>query len=216
MSLQQFHSDFNTSVHKEDFERANDSLMRELGKILVRNKKDFVDMLNESSVSADLTDNDDKLIGLFIENAKGNKKLLLGASLLVNMHNQQMGFDGDDEISDESVKSSYIILNSYFNDEIPNEDEEQSNWVGKLVKGAKRFIDNRKNGGQGNDSSDWLARQQMSQAAYVEQQKAIELAKHKAEEDLRKKKRKNLIIGSSIGAVVLIAIVVIIVKTRKK
>jgi hypothetical protein len=125
-----FHSNFNSSVQNCDFENANKCLMTELANILVRSKSDFVDMLNESGVYATISMSDTELINLFITNAPNNKKLLLGASLLTNVHNKQMGFDGEDEISDSGVKTGYAVMNSYFNDEsYDGVEEEKSNLI---------------------------------------------------------------------------------------
>jgi len=175
--------------------------MTELANILVRNKADFVDMLNESSVYATISMSDAELINLFINNAQSNKKLLLGAALLTNMHNKQMGFDGEDEISDGGVKNSYAVMNSYFNDSEPP--EEHSNLVlGMLLKGAKKLIDKRKDG-KGGDSE--AARQQM-----------LLQAKMQREAEAKAKKRKTLnaiLIGS--GALLIGIIAVVVIKKRK-
>ena len=104
-----FHSNFNAGITC-DIESANECLMRELANILVRNRTDFIDMLNESGVVASKDMSDIQLINLFIENSSKNKKMLLGAALLVNVHNKIMGFDGEDEISDSGVKTGYAIM----------------------------------------------------------------------------------------------------------
>ena len=67
--VEDFHSNFSSSVENCDIENANKCLMTELANILVRHKSEFVDMLNESSVYADMKMSDAKLIDLFIKNA---------------------------------------------------------------------------------------------------------------------------------------------------
>lgn len=195
-----FHSNFSSSVENCDIESANKCLMTELANILVRSKAEFVDMLNESSVYADIKMSDAQLIDLFIKNAPNNKKLLLGAALLTNMHNKQMGFDGEDEISDGGVKTSYAVMNSYFNGELYN--EEQSNFlpVGLLFKGAKKWLDKRKEV-KGDSES---AKQQMLLQAKL--QREAEAAK-------KRKTRNALLIGG--GALVLGLIVVVVIKSRR-
>jgi hypothetical protein len=111
-----FHSNFNRAIQNNDFEQANDALMAELADILVRDRKDFVDLLNESEIPADITMSDTQLIDLFIDNIENNKTLMLGAALLTQMHNRKMGFDGDEEIDDDGVKTGYTVLNTYFSD----------------------------------------------------------------------------------------------------
>ena len=196
-----FHSNFNSSVENYDFEGANKCLMTELANILVRSKADFVDMLNESGVYATNSMGDTELINLFITNAPNNKKLLLGASLLTNVHNKQMGFDGEDEISDGGVKNGYAVLTSYFNDDL---DEETSNFlpVGLIAKGFKKFLDKRKEG-KGGDSE--AARQQMLLQAKLQRE---------AEAKKKARTRNAWLIGG--GAVLLLGIIAIVVIKRKR
>ena len=199
-----FHSNFNASVQNGDFESANKSLMTELGNILVRSKGDFIEMLNESGVSADKSMSDAHLVNLFMANAPTNKKLLLGAALLANVHNKQMGFDGEDEISDSGVKSSYAVMNSYFNDEsYESISEESSNFlpVGLLFKGAKKLIDKRREGKAGDAEE---ARQQMLLQAKL--QREAEAAK-------KRKTRNAWLIGG--GAVLLLGIIAVVVVKRR-
>lgn len=93
---------------------ASKLLMSELGSILVKSRKDFIDLLNESDIIAYDTMKDNELVDLYVNNLDRNKKLRLGTALLINMHNKQMGFDGEDEISDDGVKVSAYILDDYF------------------------------------------------------------------------------------------------------
>jgi hypothetical protein len=175
--------------------------MTELANILVRSKGDFVDMLNESGVYATIRMSDSELINLFISNAPNNKKLLLGASLLTNVHNKQMGFDGDEEISDSGVKNGYAVLTSYFNDDM---NEETSNFlpVGLIAKGFKKLLDKRKEGkGDGGEA----ARQQMLRQAQILKE---------AEAKKKAKTRNALLIGG--GAVLLLGIIaIVVVKSRR-
>lgn len=199
-----FYSNFSSSVENYDLESANKCLMSELANILVRSKGDFVDMLNESGVYADKNMSDTQLINLFINNAKSNKKLLLGASLLTNIHNKQMGFDGEDEISDEGVKSSYAVMNSFFNGESYEDiDEETSNFlpIGAIIRGAKNLIGKRK---EGKAADAEAARQQMLMQAKL--QREAEAAK-------KRKTQTAWLIGG--GAVLLLGIVAIVIIKRR-
>ena len=89
-------------------------LMNELASILVKSKKDFVDLLNESDIIAYDTMSDNQLVDLYVSNLDKNKKLRLGTALLINMHNKQIGFDGEEEVSNDGVKVSAIVLDDYF------------------------------------------------------------------------------------------------------
>jgi hypothetical protein len=196
-----FHSNFNAGINC-DIESANECLMRELANVLVRNRTDFIDMLNESGVVATNNMSDIQLINLFIENSSKNKKMLLGAALLVNVHNKLVGFDGEDEISDSGVKTGYAVMNSYFNDEeLP---EEYSNLIlgGLLAKGAKRALEGIRGG---NNNNSQAAKQQM--LLQMKLQREAEAAK-------KRKKQNALLIGG--GAVVLVGILAfVVIKTRQ-
>ena len=202
-----FHSNFNSSVQNCDFENANKSLMTELTNILLRSKSDFVDMLNQSGVYATISMSESELINLFISNAPNNKKLLLGASLLTNVHNKQTGFDGEDEISDAGVKTGYAVMNSYFNGEThENLEEDFSNLipVGLIVKGAKALFDKRGGKGKGDGGKEAARQQMLMQAKMLKE----------AEERRKKQTRNAWLIGG--GAVLLLGIIaIVVVKSRR-
>ena len=195
-----FHSNFNAGINC-DIESANECLMRELANILVRNRTDFIDMLNESGVVASKDMSDIQLINLFIENSSKNKKMLLGAALLVNVHNKIMGFDGEDEISDSGVKTGYAIMNSYFNDEELPEDHSNLILGGLLAKGAKKVFDKVRDA---KDNNSQAAKQQM--LLQIKLQREAEAAK-------KRKTRNALLIGG--GAVLLLIITVVVIKSRR-
>jgi hypothetical protein len=198
-----FHSNFNSSLQNSDLENANKCLMNELANILVRSKSDFIDMLNESGIYATKSMGDAELVNLFIANAQNNKKLLLGAALLTNIHNKQMGFDGEDEISDEGVKTSYAVMNSFFNGE-SYENEEKSNLIPiGLIANAAKSIFNKRKDGKAADSE--AARQQM-----LLQAKMI----REAEAKKKAKIRNAWLIGG--GAVLLLGIITIVVIKRNR
>ena len=122
-----FHNDLNRYVKAKDLKNANHVVMRELGTALVKGKQDFVDLLVYSGIPADINMSDMQLVDRFIENIDKSEKLLIGSAFLVNKNNQKVGFDGEQEISDNGVKRTILVLNSYFDDtpmpeSDPNED----------------------------------------------------------------------------------------------
>jgi hypothetical protein len=124
-----FCQEFGGAVRKKDVPSAYASLMRELGRILVRDKQDFVDLLNESGYEAEIVDSDIDLVDTFVENVGNSPSLMLGASMLTAAHNRKMGFDGEDNyLDDELVKSSYRVMVDY--------NENYANAVGAIVAGA--------------------------------------------------------------------------------
>jgi len=109
-----FHNRLISYYNENRTKDASRLLMSELGSILVKSKKDFVDLLNESDIIAYDTMSDNELVDLYVNNLDENKKLRLGTALLINMHNKQISFDGEEEISDDGVKVSAYILDDYF------------------------------------------------------------------------------------------------------
>ena len=123
--MKSYNEKFNDSIQNLNIDEASDLLVDELATIISKDSTEFVDMLNESGVDADYSMSETELIKTFIENLD-NKRMILGASLLVNSNNRTVGFDGDDEISDSGVKVGYAVLNETLNtDEIvPVQDEQ--------------------------------------------------------------------------------------------
>jgi len=156
--MNEFQHSFDSYVNENDIDEANRVLMQELGSILLSDRSDFVALLVESGVKASVDISDANLINLFIENIQSNKELMVGTALLINHHNKTMGFDGDNEINDQSVKDSYSVMYSYFDDVYDVDDEGNSEFVGALIKGASSLMNKNGNGGGGGDAQNTLAK----------------------------------------------------------
>jgi len=199
-----FYSEFSSALNEGNVSEANATLMKELAAILVRDKSDFVDMLNESGVIADIDMSDAELIQLFVDNASTNKKLIIGAALLVNVHNKKMGFDGDDEIDDNIVKQSYFTMKSCFVDS-PNDEEFSYFPVGLIAGAAGKLL------GKGIDAI--KERKASKERMQEEARRRREEQRRKAEE-ARKKRQQNMFI---IGGVAVVGVLIIgFVIMRKK
>lgn len=231
MLVSDFNTDFEKYVQNQDLEKATNALLEELAKILVSNKADFIDMLEESGIEADETMPKKQLIELFVTNTD-NKKMLVGASLLTNSYNKKLSFDGNEEISDESVKVGYALLNENFNgDEYEEVQDEEFSYIDPAVAGVVRggvnlWRNNRQKQGKSSDIKDpnfnriiemrqEMARRQMERAA-IQQQK-ISLEQQRISQEEAKKRRKRITIYVVIGTVVLSTIIgaVIYLKTKK-
>jgi len=200
-----FYSEFSSALDEGSVGNANAILMNQLAAILVTNKSDFVDMLNESGVDADTDMSDAELIQLFVDKAKDNKKLILGAALLINVHNKKTGFDGEDEVSDEAVKQSYFCMKSCFVD-APSDDEDFSYFPVGLVAGAAAKLL-----GKGVDAVKERGNAKMRMQE--EARRRREEQRRRAEEE-RKKKQQNMLIYGGV-AIVGILIIGIILLRRK-
>ncbi len=220
MLISDFNEEFPGLINEGDFRGAVNTIMYELGNILVSNKKDFVELLNQSGIEASINDSDSRLVSLFISNIGENKKLSLGASLLVHLNNKEVNFDGNSEVSDEGVKCAYGLMNSYFS----GDDEENSNAVGAIA-GAVGGLANlgstiaqgqqkKKYGALDLASKKQEARAAMAQKILDVKQGQIEAAKKK-QESKSKTTRTLLIIGGVILGLGVIGGIIYAIKKRK-
>jgi hypothetical protein len=113
------YSEFVSHYNAGDISRANMALSRELGRLLVTNRQDFIDLLNESGVYANSQMPDERLMDLFFDNVGKNKHLQLGASLLVSINNKEQNFDGSYETNDDATKAAYHTLKEEYSGIIP-------------------------------------------------------------------------------------------------
>ena len=114
MLVTDFYEEFIKGVEKSDIVYSNNALMCELGNIMATNREDFIHLLNESGIEANDKMSDAVLTDLFVTNVGKNKKLTLGASVLVNTYNAPLNADGENELSDAGVKAGYEVMCSYF------------------------------------------------------------------------------------------------------
>jgi hypothetical protein len=119
-----FHQELQSYLSAKQGKNACKVVLDELAKCLINDRESFVAVLTNAGINAQPSESDIVLIEKFVQNAPTNKKLLLGASLLINYRNKVTNFDGEDEISDAGVKNTYKVL--YHN----------VGGVGDLIKGA--------------------------------------------------------------------------------
>jgi hypothetical protein len=207
MLYNDFCSEFNVCIDKGDYNTADALISRELGASLANNKMVFVDLLNESGINASINDSNIELVNKFVENVPINAKLRLGASLLVNSQNQEVGFDGKKSIDKTNVRNCYrVMTNRYSNFVSPDVIASAVQTAGQLgdtvIKGQQR----KKFGGLD------IAQQREAQRAEI--MKTI-ADKKKAEAEQKSKTNKMLMIvgGSLLGLVV---ITVAVLKLKKK
>lgn len=153
--MNEFQHSFDSYVNNNNIYEANKVLMKELGSILLKERTDFVNLLNESGIISNVEMSDVKLINLFVDNIQNNKQLMVGSALLINHHNKTIGFNGDNEINDQSVKDSYAVMYSYF-DDVYDVDEDDSEFLGGLIKGASSLIN--KDSGDNGEAKNTLAK----------------------------------------------------------
>jgi hypothetical protein len=235
-----FYSNLTRFINNQDNKNANKVIMTELATLLAKNKADFIEVLRGANIN--VTDNatDRQLIDAFVSNAPSNRKLLLGASFLINHSNQSVGFNGEQELSDSGVKATYKVMYNYFDasnfedtSDVPNDDfygvdgEEHSNVVAGLIGGilkggtdiANKVIEGKHKKQFG--ASDTLAKQQearaqMQQTILAQRQQQAD-NKIKEKELASKKTKTLLIVGGSVLALGIIGVVVYaVLKNRQK
>lgn len=212
--------------------------MTELATLLAKNKADFIEVLRGANINVTDDATDRQLVDAFVSNAPSNRKLLLGASFLINHSNQSVGFDGEQELSDTGVKATYKTMYNYFDasnfedtSDVPNDDfyaadgEEHSNVIATLIAGAaKGGIDlaNKKQDKKNKEqfgASDTLAKQQearsqMQQTILAQRQSQAD-AKVKEKESASKKTKLLLIIGGSVVGLGIIGVIIYSVLKNK-
>lgn len=221
----EFHNKLESFYKDNSTKNASELLMKELGSILVKSKNDFVDLLNESDIYANREMSNGELVNVFVDNISSNKKLKLGSSFLINMHNKSMNFDGNSEVSDSSVKTAYSVLHSHFSDDNDLEDEDYANLGGGIFSGilqqggdiAGKVMEGQRKKKFG--ATDLLEKKQdaktQMQQAILAQQKAKIDAETKAKEAKSKTTKTVLIVSGVVLALAIISFVVYKVKTKK-
>jgi hypothetical protein len=237
MNGSRFYSDLTRFVKSKDNNNANRVIMTELGNLLIKDKADFIEVIRGANINVPDNATDIQLINAFVDNAPSNRKLLLGASFLINHKNQTVGFDGEEEISDAGVKATYKVMHIYFdasnfedksddvNDDYYNatgEDFSNVGWsdaikgivdvgggvAGKVMEGQRA----KKFGATDTLAKQTEARKQIVQTVMAQRQAQAD-AKNKEKEQKSKTTRTLLYIG---GAVVLVGIIAGVIYAVKK
>lgn len=225
MLYNDFCEDFNICLNDGDYASANEVLMRELGTILVRSKKDFVHLLNESGVPGEISDSDSELINTFVNHVPYNKNLMLGASLLVNMQNKELNFDGSKKISDENVKNGYHVMKTYFIDEDYSNAVDPitaiAEGIGKGLEGGFKVgasvqegKNKKKYGGLDIAQKREESKQAMIDSALRAKQANLE-AKQKEQETKSQTKKLVYLIGGSLLGLIVLGVTVYQIRKKK-
>lgn len=211
--MEDFNTKFNNCMNKQDYVCAHELMLKELGGIITTNKKEFVDLLNASGIKATINESDISLIEKFVINIPLNQQLMLGSSLLIQLKNKKVGFDGVDEIDDESLKNCYKTMRNYYSN------ESKSNFIPALtgiIGGATDLLtaNKRKQEEIAKGGIDILQKQADAKQQLIN---AV-LQKKQADVEAKKVQSKNLktalIVG---GAVLLVTIIgIVIYKIKKK
>tara|TARA_R110000868_G_scaffold188012_1_gene430774 strand:+ start:455 stop:1123 length:669 start_codon:yes stop_codon:yes gene_type:complete len=129
----EFYNKLINYVSANDTSNANALLMKEVGKSLVKDKSNFIELLTSSNIAASESMSDMELVDAFINNLPTNKSLMIGTAYLINSDNKFLSADGSEQISDKGVKVCYNVMYENFSGE---QEEEHSNVIAAAVIGA--------------------------------------------------------------------------------
>jgi len=191
-----------------NYTNANIYLMYVIGELLVKDRENFVHLLKECGVDANVTDSDAVLINKYVNNLI-NRKLLLGTAILIETHNKKMSFDGADTGS--NVNEIYNAMKVYYLDENYSDAVEPVGAIAEAVAASAKLgtaITGRK-AAKESRPYELIAQKNQAKQALVENALKTRQAQmdqeSKAKEQSEKTKR-YMLIG---GAVVVVGIIAI-------
>lgn len=195
-------------------------IVKELGKVLATDKQSFVDLLVGSGIEASMLDTPEYLINLYANNILTNKKLALGSSMLAQMQNTPLNFDGQKQLNNESVKAGYYAIRDYV---LEADNEGYENFGGAIAGAVGSIADLTRTGVEASQKKkfgamDALQKKQDTKAEIVNafmRQKQAEL-EVQAQKEAREDKTKRIILITT-GVVVGLGLIgAIIYKIRNK
>jgi len=216
--MNEYYNNLAGAISNNDLDKASEVVMSQIGSTIANNREDFIDVLKSSNIDVSINHEDIDLVDSFLDNIDDDN-MLLNVSILVSHNNKVVNFDGESELSDVGVKSTYKVLTSYFEptiDEYNNvpkkgfDSEIKSNGWGDFANtlaqtGANIYQDvkNKKTGGQDNFNKQKDARNQLVQSIIAQKQAKVD-AQAKIKADKEKTNRTILIVsGVGIGLVLL-------------
>lgn len=116
----EFYNKLINYVSVNDTSNANNLLMKEVGKSLVKDRSNFIELLTSSGIAASESMADMELVDAFVNSLPKNKSLMIGTAFLINNDNKFVSADGGEQISDKGVKVCYNVMYDFFNCGDPN------------------------------------------------------------------------------------------------
>ena len=216
-----FCNEFNVCIENGNYDTANRLIARELGTILASNKSDFVTLLNESGIPAQMSDSNLELINRFVDNVPFNTNLRVGASLLVNSYNQEVSFNGNKNISKDNVRNCYRVMTNQYNKEKYSNAIDPISAVAetvgaglKLGTSVQQGKNAKRQGGLDYAKEKEASKQAMIQSL-MEQKKAQLDAQTKQKEQQSKTNKMIYIVGGSLLGLVVIGVTIFKLRQRK-
>lgn len=215
-----YYKELSFYLRQHDLKKANHVVLNELARLIIEDRSSFIYMLQNADVPVTEDADDLELINEFLSGIHSNKKLRLGASMLISHHNKVECFDGETEHSEDGLRATSKILYNYFDSDYYDHSNEEENErtssvagfgqaiagaVGEVSKLGSSVIENqraKKNGATDLFNKKQESKDQMVQAIMAQRQAQLNATKTKSEQT-QKTIRTALIVG---GSVVLIGI----------
>lgn len=231
--INEYYNSLAGAIAENNLDKAKEVVMSQVGSVIANQKDDFIHVLRTSGIPMNDDAEDYQLVESFLDNL-ANDNMLLNVSIIVNTNNKVLNFDGEPELSDVGVKSTYKVLSSYFNsDGYSDDDNAENNINEKIYIGEKRSngwgdfannlvttgagiyqdVKNKKTAGQDTLNAQKESRNQLVQSIIAQKQAKVD-AQAKAKEQKEKTNRTILIVGGISIAVVLLGGVYLAIKKR--
>ncbi len=209
VNSEEFYNNFMRYAKANDKIEANAVLMRELGRILVEDRDNFIYVLRHATIAVPDNASDIDLINLFIRNIPKNKTLLLGSAFLLSTHNKMVGFDGEQYTSNICANAIQKSMHHYFSGPVYSNAEGVVGAIaGALGEGAKfgQQVSANKAAKQANSPMALLAKQQaakaqLTQSVIDQKTKALEQT-----QQTEKSKRTKVVVIGVISGVAFLAL----------
>jgi hypothetical protein len=205
-------------VEFQSYNKANQRLMKKMGKVISNDTSSFVSMLDNSGINASLYDAPEVLIDKYVDELPDNDQLKVMSAYLIE-NNEASSFSG--KVDNNEVYENYNVIYNYWDWDL---NDQVSNVVGAIAQGVGALANVGNTALQGRQkkmygATDTAMKKQETKAELLKSviaQKQAKAEKEKAEADAKAKTTKYWIIGGSvIGGLAIIGVVIYFVRKKK-
>lgn len=198
-----------TDYHNFNRMSNSNDIFKQIGGIIVTDKSDFIDLLEESNIELSPSDKIDdlRLVDIYTEALPESEPLKYGTAYLIQLKNSSSSFDG--KVDNEAVYATYDRLVDYWNPQ----DENESEFAGAIINTAGNVANRVMEGQQKRKygALDYATEQAKAKALLIQamiEQKRKQQEEARLDKERLAKTQKTLIVGGSIllGVVILTGI----------
>lgn len=209
-----YYKELSFYLRQHDLEKANQVVLSELAKLIIEDRNSFIYMMQNADVPVTDDSDDVELVNAFLSGIHSNKKLRLGAAMLISHHNKVECFDGETEHSEDGLRATSKILYNYFDADYydygnEERDEQTSSVVGfgqaiagavggvsKLGSGIMENQRAKTNGAMDLFKKKQESKDQMVQSIMSQRQAQLIAAKTKSEQTQKTTRTALIVVGS--------------------